>query len=118
MLRATSNETLSGGTDISAALKTYFPLLSDKDLAEYAEQYPFIDFVNATQQFRFATGESELKCAVSASHHRSISDVYADLCGRPKSWAVRMLSIRKHMSTGTTLPLLAAPSLNMLRRTG
>lgn len=64
--RATSNESLSSGTNLSSSLKSFFPLLSStEDLTEFNAVYPLSAFDNATQQTRVGTGESELRCAVS-----------------------------------------------------
>ncbi|CAL1710102.1 unnamed protein product [Somion occarium] len=61
---ATSNETLSDeGSSISAALKTFFPALTDSDIAELEQRHPASDCTTFDQQFRAATGESELLCA-------------------------------------------------------
>lgn len=61
---ATSNETLSGGSDLDTPLKAFFPALAQADLAEYNQVYALSKFDNASQQIRVATGESELRCAV------------------------------------------------------
>ncbi|TFY65960.1 hypothetical protein EVG20_g5126 [Dentipellis fragilis] len=60
---STSNETLSGGTDIRSALQAFFPSLSNSSLSQYLEIYPASDFDNDDQRFEVATGESELICA-------------------------------------------------------
>ncbi|PSS34240.1 hypothetical protein PHLCEN_2v1750, partial [Hermanssonia centrifuga] len=60
---ATSNETLSGGTDLDSALHAFFPGLTAADLAAYDEQYRLSQFEDASQQVRVGTGESELRCA-------------------------------------------------------
>ena len=65
--RTTSNETLSGGTSFTAALKAFFPGLTVQDLDQFSEEYAATNFASAEQQFRDATGESELRCAVSCS---------------------------------------------------
>ena len=63
--RTTSNETLSGGgTSFTAALKAFFPGLTAQDLDQFNEEYAASNFASAEQQFRDATGESELRCAV------------------------------------------------------
>ena len=67
--RATSNETLSGGTNLTAPLKTFFPDLTATDLAQFEQQYPISAFDNVSQQIRVGTGESELRCAVSILFH-------------------------------------------------
>ncbi|KAI0822444.1 alpha/beta-hydrolase [Trametes gibbosa] len=60
---ATSNETLSGGTNITAALKSYFPGLTADDLAEYLQQYPASQFDSESQRFTVTTGDSDIRCA-------------------------------------------------------
>ncbi|KAI0372396.1 alpha/beta-hydrolase [Pilatotrama ljubarskyi] len=60
---STSNETLSGGTNITSALHAFFPGLTSKDLAEYLEHYPASEFDSDEQRFMVTTGESELICA-------------------------------------------------------
>ncbi|KAI0327529.1 alpha/beta-hydrolase [Cubamyces sp. BRFM 1775] len=60
---STSNETLSGGSNITSALKTFFPGLTSQDLEEYLEHYPSSEFDSDSQRFTVATGESELICA-------------------------------------------------------
>ncbi|KAI0359511.1 alpha/beta-hydrolase [Trametes cingulata] len=60
---STSNETISSGTNITAALKGAFPGLTSKDLEEFLENYPLSEFDSEEQRFRVATGESELICA-------------------------------------------------------
>ncbi|PIL29185.1 hypothetical protein GSI_09234 [Ganoderma sinense ZZ0214-1] len=62
---STSNETLSGGSNITQALKAYFPGLTQTDLDQYLEVYPSSDFSNETQRFAVATGESDVRCARS-----------------------------------------------------
>ncbi|KAI0767254.1 alpha/beta-hydrolase [Fomes fomentarius] len=59
---STSNETLSGGSDIAAALKSYFPGLTQTDLEEYLKVYPSSDFDSEAQHFQVATGESDVIC--------------------------------------------------------
>lgn len=61
----TSNETLSGGTNISVALKEYFPALTEKDIQEFVALYPLSDYDSPSQRFQVATGEPELICGVS-----------------------------------------------------
>ncbi|KAI0088264.1 Alpha/Beta hydrolase protein [Irpex rosettiformis] len=60
---ATSNETLSGGTNLTAALKASFPGLTNDDLQEFAEHYPLSDFDSIEQQVEVGAGESQLRCA-------------------------------------------------------
>lgn len=64
---ATSNETLSGGTNITAALKSYFPGLTDADLTEYLQEYPASEFDSDSQRFTVATGDSDVRCGVRVS---------------------------------------------------
>ena len=61
---ATSNETLSSGDDLDSALQAYFPGLTQADLSEYNDVYAVSNFDNSSQQFRVATGESDVRCAV------------------------------------------------------
>ncbi|KAI9460673.1 Alpha/Beta hydrolase protein [Boletus coccyginus] len=63
---STSNETLSGGTNISVALKEYFPALTEKDIQEFVALYPLSDYDSPSQQFQVATGEPELICGREA----------------------------------------------------
>ncbi|KAK7461801.1 hypothetical protein VKT23_008233 [Stygiomarasmius scandens] len=60
---ATSNETLTGGTDLGAVMKALYPQLDDQDIAEFEEAYPLSDFTSASDQVGTATGESLLRCA-------------------------------------------------------
>ncbi|KAF5341391.1 hypothetical protein D9758_012291 [Tetrapyrgos nigripes] len=60
---ATSNESLSGGTTLGAALKSLFPLLDDEDIAEFEKAYPLSDFTSQSNRISTATGESSLRCA-------------------------------------------------------
>ncbi|KAI0357004.1 alpha/beta-hydrolase [Trametes cingulata] len=60
---STSNETLSGGANITSALQAFFPGLTSQDLTEYLEHYPASDFESDEQRFMVTTGESELICA-------------------------------------------------------
>ncbi|KAF7290034.1 Aldolase-II domain-containing protein [Mycena chlorophos] len=61
---STTNETLSGGTSIAAALEAYFPSMTNSSADALVAQYPVADFSNSTAlQFQAATGESELLCA-------------------------------------------------------
>lgn len=64
---ATSNETLSGGANISLALQDFFPSLKDTDIREFLLLYPLDEFSSSSQQFQVATGEPELICGVSLS---------------------------------------------------
>ncbi|KAI0342414.1 alpha/beta-hydrolase [Trametopsis cervina] len=70
---ATSNETLSGGANITASLLSFFPALSPSDLDQLVEQYPLSDFNSISEQVRTATGESELRCAAEI-----VGDAFSD----------------------------------------
>ncbi|EIW79897.1 alpha beta-hydrolase, partial [Coniophora puteana RWD-64-598 SS2] len=59
---ATSNETLSSGTDIPSALKSFFPAITDADVGAIVAAYPADDFTGAEQVMQFATGDAELRC--------------------------------------------------------
>ncbi|KAI0718594.1 alpha/beta-hydrolase [Cerioporus squamosus] len=59
---STSNETLSDGTNITEALKDYFPQLTQTDLEQYLKVYPASDFDSDAQRFQVATGESDVIC--------------------------------------------------------
>lgn len=119
--RATSNESLSSGTNLSSSLRSFFPLLSADDLTEFNAVYPLSAFDNATQQTRVGTGESELRCAVSSSR---ISMMFAliDVFGtcRRKSWATLGRGTRTHMCTVTThrIPRMRVGSLSTPLRYG
>ncbi|KAG1804994.1 Alpha/Beta hydrolase protein [Suillus plorans] len=63
---ATSNETLSGGTNISLALQEFFPSLTDADIQEFLLLYPVDEFDSLSQQLQVATGEPELICGRQA----------------------------------------------------
>ncbi|KAJ7654360.1 Alpha/Beta hydrolase protein [Mycena rosella] len=60
LVGSTTNETLTGGTDIGAALSSYFPSYTN---ATAAELYPLSEFASPALQFQAATGEPELLCA-------------------------------------------------------
>ncbi|KAI0058368.1 alpha/beta-hydrolase [Artomyces pyxidatus] len=60
---STSNETLSGGTDIGASLEQFFPNLSNASIEKLLQVYPADEFENGDQRYRVVTGESELICA-------------------------------------------------------
>jgi len=60
---STTNETLSGGTIVSA-LESFFPSIDNATANQFVAQYPVSAFSNsAALQFQAATGESELLCA-------------------------------------------------------
>ena len=58
---------MSGAGTISSALQAFFPGLTQSDLAGFNEVYAASNFGSSEEQFRTATGESELRCAVRAS---------------------------------------------------
>ncbi|KAJ7072952.1 Alpha/Beta hydrolase protein [Mycena amicta] len=61
---STTNETLSGGTSIAAALEGFFPSMTNDTANALVAEYPISDFSNsAALQFQAATGEPELLCA-------------------------------------------------------
>ncbi|KAF8193430.1 alpha/beta-hydrolase [Pholiota molesta] len=62
---ATSNETLSGGTDIAAALQSFFPALTNASINALIAKYPLSEFGTSDLQFQTLTGDSELRCARS-----------------------------------------------------
>lgn len=65
---ATSNETLSGGDDVSVALKNYFPSLTKTDIQEISALYPLSDYDSPSQRFQVATGRDmwrESSCRVT-----------------------------------------------------
>lgn len=64
---ATTNETLSGGDDVGAALRRFFPSIADKDIAELHAAYPAESFASESLRFQVITGDSELKCAVGVA---------------------------------------------------
>ncbi|CCM02303.1 uncharacterized protein FIBRA_04393 [Fibroporia radiculosa] len=63
---STSNETLSGGTNISLALEEYFPSLTEADIQEFVWLYPADEFDSPSQQFQVATGEPDVICGREA----------------------------------------------------
>ncbi|KAF9522501.1 alpha/beta-hydrolase [Crepidotus variabilis] len=63
IIGATSNETLSGGTDITIDLKKYFPSISDEDINALLLAYPQSSFVSSGERHDALTGDSELRCA-------------------------------------------------------
>ncbi|KAJ7194841.1 alpha/beta-hydrolase [Mycena pura] len=61
---STTNETLSGGSSITAALESFFPSMTNDSLAALIAEYPVSEFSDSTAlQFQAATGEPELLCA-------------------------------------------------------
>ncbi|KAF8903688.1 alpha/beta-hydrolase [Gymnopilus junonius] len=80
---ATTNETLSGGDDIDAAMKTYFPSITDADISALLDLYPLSDFASSEDlQFQTLTGDSELRCARSI-----LGSAFGKATG--KSWTYR-----------------------------
>ncbi|TFK48389.1 alpha/beta-hydrolase [Heliocybe sulcata] len=65
LVGATSNETLvnTTGLSVTAALKLYFPSLTELDLEEFAAVYPPSEFPSSDEYFRTATGEPSVRCA-------------------------------------------------------
>ena len=60
---STSNEPLSDGSNITEALKEYFPELTQADLEQFLEVYPASDFDSDAQRLQVATGEPDVICA-------------------------------------------------------
>ncbi|KAJ7165538.1 alpha/beta-hydrolase [Mycena crocata] len=60
---STTNETLSGGSSIAAALENFFPSMTNETAAAFVAEYPASDFASTALQFQAATGEPELLCA-------------------------------------------------------
>ncbi|KAJ7719018.1 Alpha/Beta hydrolase protein [Mycena maculata] len=64
LVGSTTNETLSGGTDIAAALESFFPSMTNATADAFMAEYPFSEFAgSAALQFQVSTGEPELMCA-------------------------------------------------------
>lgn len=63
--RATSNETLAYGNDISYALQKYWPAFTVEDVYELAKLYPTKDFGSSLQRRLDLTGDATVRCAVS-----------------------------------------------------
>ncbi|KAL0578095.1 hypothetical protein V5O48_003913 [Marasmius crinis-equi] len=78
---ATSNETVSGGSNITVALQGSYPGLSDGDVQDILAVAPLADFANETQRFQDVTGESVLRCA-----REILGGAYSTA---PKSWTYR-----------------------------
>ncbi|KAL0571847.1 hypothetical protein V5O48_010115 [Marasmius crinis-equi] len=78
---ATSNETVSGGTNLTTALQGAFPGLSDDDVQDILVVAPVSDFTDETQRFQVVTGESLLRCA-----REILGGAYSTA---PKSYAYR-----------------------------
>ncbi|KAJ7108820.1 Alpha/Beta hydrolase protein [Mycena epipterygia] len=60
---STTNETLSGGTDIGAAIISFFPGYTNASIDAFLAEYPLSEFASPALQFQAATGEPELLCA-------------------------------------------------------
>ncbi|EPQ51909.1 alpha/beta-hydrolase [Gloeophyllum trabeum ATCC 11539] len=78
---ATSNETLADGPTIPAALKAYFPGLTEFDLEGLVSLYSASGYSSTDEQTRIATGEPSVRCA------RSIMG--AALSVRNNTWTYR-----------------------------
>lgn len=73
--RATSNDSVVGGSNIQQVLQAVYPALDDEGVDRILEAYPPGDFSSAAQRFQVVLGESILICAVSPSpSHGSITD--------------------------------------------
>ncbi|PPQ63222.1 hypothetical protein CVT24_005682 [Panaeolus cyanescens] len=80
---ATSNETLTGGTDIALSLKQYFPSIRDEDINQLISAYPISAFADSTDlRYQTLTGDAQLRCARSIMA-RKFSEV------GQKSWTYR-----------------------------
>jgi hypothetical protein len=72
---ATSNETLSSysvNASIPKILSAYYPVLPNSSIASIVQLYPdslYEGENGALRQFEDATGDSELRCAVSVSKY-------------------------------------------------
>ncbi|KAF8150954.1 Alpha/Beta hydrolase protein [Crassisporium funariophilum] len=60
---ATTNETLAGGPTISAALKSYFPIISDADVNALIAAYPAANFASSDLLVQTLTGDASVRCA-------------------------------------------------------
>ncbi|KAE9401291.1 alpha/beta-hydrolase [Gymnopus androsaceus JB14] len=78
---STSNETVIGGPNITAALKTAYPQLTPTDLEEFVQEYPLSEFDSTSQQLQVATGESSVICP-----REIMGGAFADLT---KAWTYR-----------------------------
>ncbi|THU84217.1 alpha/beta-hydrolase [Dendrothele bispora CBS 962.96] len=63
---STSNETEGESGSVSQAMSTLYPMLSEKDLAEFERVYSLDGFTSQEQQVGTATGESTFRCGRSA----------------------------------------------------
>ncbi|KAJ6473312.1 Alpha/Beta hydrolase protein [Mycena vulgaris] len=63
MVGSTSNETLTGGSTITAALESFFPSFTDATASDLLAEYPISDFASPALQSQAAIGEPELLCA-------------------------------------------------------
>ncbi len=61
--RALTNESLSEGTNLTAALLQFYPAFTSADIEDYERVYPLSDYESAEQRLNVATGESEFRCA-------------------------------------------------------
>jgi hypothetical protein len=93
---ATTNDTTADGSDIAAALKTFFPSIQDAEIkaliavcspvlrvnismANFVMQaYPISAFASSVYlQFQTITGDTQLRCAVIPNYHPFV--LYKDL---------------------------------------
>ncbi|EPQ51908.1 alpha/beta-hydrolase [Gloeophyllum trabeum ATCC 11539] len=63
LVGATSNETLAIGTTIAAALNTFFPELTESDIAGLVSLYPASEYSSAIEQGRDVAGDASVRCA-------------------------------------------------------
>ena len=90
-----SNESLSEGSDTTAALQEFYPALTMEDIEDYLRVYPLSDYGSAVQRLNVATGESEFICArhiIGLAAARRNRNVYTyrynqPLRGAPMGWA-------------------------------
>ncbi|KAG6884629.1 hypothetical protein C0993_009434 [Termitomyces sp. T159_Od127] len=60
---ATTNETLTGGSTIAAALVSYCPLMTAADIAALEEAYPESEFASDDLRTQTLTGDFSVRCA-------------------------------------------------------
>ncbi|KAK1221369.1 hypothetical protein PQX77_015820 [Marasmius sp. AFHP31] len=85
---ATSNETVSGGTNITQALQSAYPGLSSSDVQDILAVAPISDFESEEQRFQVVTGENLLICA-----REILGGAFSDA---PKSWTYRYNQPQPH----------------------
>ncbi|KAF5379671.1 hypothetical protein D9615_005751 [Tricholomella constricta] len=61
---ATTNETLSGGSDLAAALTRFCPSLTAADINEISEAYPPKEFSSDALRMQTTTGDVTVRCAI------------------------------------------------------